>query len=62
MRVQVDRDICCGSGMCAAVAPDYFELDAQGTLVVLREQVEVADAELVSEALNCCPVQALSLA
>ena len=60
-RVQVDRDLCVGSGACEALAPDVFEVDDDGVLVVHRE--EPADEELsdVRDAVQACPIRALTL-
>lgn len=38
MRIVVDRDKCTGLGMCEAEAPDFFEIDDEGTLEVLDER------------------------
>ena len=61
-RVQVDPELCVGSGACEALAPDVFEVDDDGILVVHRP--EPADDELpdVREAVRACPTRALSLA
>jgi ferredoxin len=61
-RVQVDRERCIGSGACEALAPDVFEVDDDGVLVVHRS--EPADDELpdVGDAVRACPTRALSLA
>ncbi len=60
-RVQVDPELCVGSGGCEALAPDVFEVDDDGILVIHRP--EPADDELpdVREAVRACPTQALSL-
>jgi ferredoxin len=60
--LEVDMAACCGSGMCAELAPGLFEMDDRGNLVVLRSDVPaelVADAQ---EAEQCCPVAAITLA
>jgi ferredoxin len=61
-RIAVDRDRCVGSGACEALAPDVFEVDDDGVLVVHRE--EPADEELsdVRDAVQACPTRSLSLA
>jgi ferredoxin len=60
-RVEVDRDRCVGSGACEALAPEVFEVDDDGVLVVHRP--EPADDELddVREAVRGCPTRALSV-
>ncbi|TFV66376.1 UNVERIFIED_ORG: ferredoxin [Bacillus sp. AZ43] len=61
-RVEVDREMCVGSGACEALAPDVFEVDDDGVLVVHRP--EPADDEIrdVEDAVRACPTRALSLA
>ena len=61
-RVAVDRERCVGSGTCEALAPEVFEVDDDGVLVVHRSQP--ADGELgdVEDAVQACPTRALSLA
>jgi len=61
-RVQVDRERCVGSGVCESLAPEVFEIDDDGVLVVHRP--EPADEELdgVRDAVQSCPARALELA
>ena len=62
MRVTADLERCVGSGACEALAPDVFEVDGDGVLVVHRP--EPGDDELrdVQDAVRACPTRALSLA
>ena len=59
MRAKVDRDLCIGSAMCVATAPDVFELDDEGLSRVLDEGA--ADEETLRQAAEGCPVQAVIL-
>ncbi len=61
MRIKADYDLCEANAMCEALAPDVFEVDADGVLVVHRP--EPTDDELpdVREAVRACPTRALSL-
>ncbi|WP_121257465.1 ferredoxin [Nocardioides ferulae] len=61
-RIVVDRDRCEGLGMCEAMAPDYFELDDDEQMSVLREAPSPEHGGRVAAAVASCPVQALSLA
>ncbi|MEU4116191.1 ferredoxin [Kitasatospora sp. NPDC028055] len=61
--VRVDRDRCIGSGMCALSAPESLALDTDGQA---RPVAGYADggAELtdgLTEAVEYCPVEALTL-
>jgi ferredoxin len=60
MRVVVDRDRCVGSGTCEALAPDVFEVDDDGVLVVVREPTDGEEPD-VRDAVTACPTRALSL-
>jgi ferredoxin len=61
MRVRVDFDKCCGNGMCCGLAPDYFELEPNGDLKLLREEARAEDADVLEQAILCCPTEAISL-
>ncbi|MEV6568720.1 ferredoxin [Streptomyces kronopolitis] len=58
-RVEVDRGVCIGSGMCAATAPDGFRLDtARQSHPVTPETAAAADILAAAEG---CPVEAITL-
>ncbi|MFF8770435.1 ferredoxin [Kitasatospora sp. NPDC015120] len=63
--VQVDRDRCIGSGMCALTAPGSLALGADGLARPLREQPTGAGGEPLTpelaDAVEYCPVEALAL-
>lgn len=60
-RVQVDPELCVGSGACEALAPDVFEVDDDGVLVVHRPQPAADEVRDVEDAVRACPTRALSL-
>jgi len=60
MRIEVDRDVCFGSGECVLTAPDVFELDDAG-LSRVRFDATYADATLVERAERDCPSGAIKL-
>lgn len=60
-RVQVDRDRCVGSGACEALAPEVFELDDDGVLMLHREEPDADQLDAVRDAVQACPTRALSL-
>lgn len=62
MRIVVDRDKCTGLGMCEAEAPDLFEIDDEGTLVVLDERPAEERRAALRAAVEACPTEALSIA
>jgi ferredoxin len=55
--IEVDRDLCIGSGDCVDTAPAVFELDDDGKAVVLDPDGASVD-EVVDAAANC-PVTAI---
>jgi ferredoxin len=58
-RVEVDRTVCIGSGMCAALAPEGFALDAARQSHPRREESDAS--EQVLGAAEGCPVEAISI-
>ena len=61
MKLIVDHAKCTGLGMCESTSPDYFEVDDDGNLVLLREQVEPDDLDAITRAVVSCPTGALSI-
>jgi len=61
MKIIVDRAKCTGLGMCEAVAPDFFEIDEDGELVLLKKDASEEEAAAVREAIQACPTEALRL-
>ncbi len=55
--VEVDRDLCIGSGDCVDTAPAVFELDDEGKAVVIDP--DGAPTDDVVEAAANCPVTAI---
>lgn len=60
-RIIVDRSLCDGNGVCAGQAPDYFMLDANDELQLMKEAVDEADIAVVQRAVAGCPKAALRL-
>jgi ferredoxin len=61
MKVEVDLGLCRSYAICVGVAPDVFELDDDGVLVVLRPDVATGDEDRMREAALACPTQAILL-
>ncbi|MBA2504485.1 MAG: ferredoxin [Thermoleophilaceae bacterium] len=57
LKIEVDRDLCIGSGDCVDSAPAVFELDDEGKAIVLDPNGAPED-EVVDAARNC-PVTAI---
>ena len=58
-KFEVDRGRCTGIGMCESVDPDTFQVADDGTLNLLRDEIE--DEALADEAVRACPAMALSV-
>ena len=61
MKVTVDRTKCTGLGICEAMAPEIFEVDENGDLVLLTEAVGDDQLDAVRSAVEGCPTEALRL-
>lgn len=61
MKVRVDLDRCQGYGNCVGVAPDVFDLDSRGLVVLLNEEPSADRADDVRQAVKLCPVQAIAI-
>lgn len=59
-KITIDRDLCMGCGSCEGTAPDHFELDDEGKAKV-KKQYDEADKDIIQEAIDGCPVQAIEL-
>lgn len=60
VRVLADSDRCVGAGQCVLTAPDLFDQDEEGIVVLLTDSVATeADAKLAREAEHLCPAAAL---
>ena len=56
-RVEIDRTLCIGYGLCAQTAPRSLRLDADG---IAETVAEVVDDEDVVEAALVCPMSAIA--
>ena len=59
--VKADYEACQGYANCVMAAEDYFDLDDEGKVVRLREDVPESENSRVDEAARSCPVSALWL-
>lgn len=59
--VHADLNLCRGYANCVMTAPDYFDLENNGDVKIVRADVAEADLPAVSEAVLSCPVSALRL-
>ncbi|WIX75233.1 ferredoxin [Amycolatopsis carbonis] len=61
MKIVVDRARCTGLGICESFAPEVFEVDDNGDLVLSSETVPDGLESEVEQAVTGCPTEALRL-
>jgi ferredoxin len=61
MRVVVDFDLCESNAVCMATAPEVFEVRDDDFLYILQENPPESLRAKVTEAVQRCPKQAISL-
>jgi ferredoxin len=57
--LQVNPDLCMGSGQCIWYAPNTFDQDATATAFVTNQHGDTEDK--IAEAIASCPARAISL-
>jgi ferredoxin len=62
MRIDVDREVCLGAGVCVLAVPEIFDQDPDdGRVQLLREHPSADDHRAVRQAVSLCPSGALSV-
>jgi ferredoxin len=61
VKVIVDFAKCTGLGICESIAPDFFEVNDDGKLVLLKEDITDGELESIEEAVAGCPTEALRI-
>ena len=61
VRITVERDRCIGAGQCVLNAPELFDQDDEGTVVVLDEQPSTAQLPAARAAEHACPARVITL-
>jgi ferredoxin len=60
-RVIADYGRCKSHGLCMAVAPDVFEVRADGYMYILLETIDDSLRSACEDAVDGCPEQALTI-
>jgi ferredoxin len=60
-RVEVDRGLCQGHGVCESEAPEVFAVSKQGDLTILDETPPEQQRRPVELAVKYCPTHALTI-
>lgn len=61
MKVVCDYTKCTGLGLCESLAPDFFEVQDDGSLIILREEGDEDERGMLEDAVASCPTEALRL-
>ncbi|MBA3410493.1 MAG: ferredoxin [Geodermatophilaceae bacterium] len=59
--VKADFGVCQGYANCVMTAPEVYDIDDDGVVVLLKDEISDAERAKVQEAVNSCPVSALSI-
>lgn len=59
--LKADLSLCEGYANCVVGAPDHFDLDDDGLVTILREEIPESALSEVEAAARSCPVSALTL-
>ncbi|NYE18003.1 ferredoxin [Microbacterium immunditiarum] len=62
MSILVQADACVGAGQCALVAPDVFDQDDNGIVLLLEPDPQGPDLDAAIRAVRLCPARAIALA
>lgn len=62
MRIDADRDVCVGAGLCVLSAPRLFSQDDDDGLVVVLAQPGQAEEVTARQVVTLCPSGALRIA
>lgn len=59
MKVSVNLDLCMGAGSCKQLAPEVFDQNEDGTVILRQTSPTVRLYDDVRKAADCCPSQAI---
>jgi len=61
LKVEIDRNACCGYGVCAEICPEVYGLDDNGIVVLKTETVPEGLEEEAREGAAACPQLAIKI-
>ena len=61
MKIAIDKPNCVGHARCAAIAPELFELDAEGYIAITGLDVPEGQEALARRAAKACPERVISI-
>ena len=57
----VDRDSCRGYGNCLIAAPNVFDVDDDGLVIVLKDDISEDELSAVERAAYDCPTNSITI-
>jgi ferredoxin len=61
VRIRIEPSRCEGFGNCINAAPDIFDMDGNGRVVLKKDTVDDSRIDVVRRAVYDCPVNVISL-
>jgi ferredoxin len=61
MTPKVNKETCIGCGTCAAIAADIFKMEEDGKAGVIAGCDCTGKEDMINQAKDACPVQAISV-
>jgi ferredoxin len=59
--LKADVEACQGYGNCITGAPDAYDIDDDGVVVLLKQEITEEERPRIEEAARSCPVSALTI-
>lgn len=59
IRIEADREACEGHGLCEQVAPAVYQLDDEGIVVLVHDEIDESQQAAAEAGARVCPVAAL---
>ncbi|WP_416975746.1 ferredoxin [Streptomyces sp. 4F14] len=61
MKITVDEELCCASGLCTVQAAEVFDQDDDGIVILLNEAPGPEHYDAAREAAAVCPAAAIRI-
>ncbi|MFE9471911.1 ferredoxin [Streptomyces griseofuscus] len=59
MKISIDADKCCGAGQCVLVAPEIFDQDEEGIVILLDPEPSDELRDAVEDSIAICPANVI---